>query len=396
MFELYKTYKKEHPRLTNNIILTVVSLLGCLVAVILASPTQSLLEALAVGTGYVGLGLLALTLLIGPLNMLKVRKNPVNLNFRRDAGIWAGLLSLLHVLLVFVLEIDWGGTLLGYFLYKDGSLKLNLFGISNYIGLAATLILIFLLVLSNNHFLKALKGKKWKNLQRFNYLLFALALGHTFTQQVNNVRGLWMVIGALLVTAAVMVGQAVGFKIYRKREQERKVAPAAKPAPARVAASTAPAARVAAPVQPAPAVSGFSKLKVASAVSLLALLGLGAGLEGLNLLNTPATAQTGSLASDETTTGATSSSPAATTPAASETAAATTAAATTASSTTAATTTAATTTTTATTTAATTTAATTTAATTTAAATTAVTSSSSSTTVSNASKSSGSTHTGGS
>src|SRR5690242_14550461 len=118
MLNIYKTYKKEHPRVTNSLILAVVSLLGCLVALLLAPPTQSLLEALTVGTGYVGLGLLALTLLIGPLNMLKVRKNPVNLNFRRDAGIWAGILSLAHVLLAFGLEINWGGTLLGYFLYK--------------------------------------------------------------------------------------------------------------------------------------------------------------------------------------------------------------------------------------------------------------------------------------
>ncbi|MBN9392535.1 MAG: ferric reductase-like transmembrane domain-containing protein [Chloroflexi bacterium] len=412
MFALYNTYKKEHPRLTNNIILSAVSLIGCLVALLLASPTQPLLEALAVGTGYVGLGLLALTLLIGPLNMLKVRKNPVNLNFRRDAGIWAGILSLLHVVLVFALEIDWGGSLLGYFLYKNGSIKLNLFGISNYIGLFATLILIFLMVLSNNRFLKALKGKKWKNLQRFNYLLFALVLGHTFTQQLNNARGLWMVIGALLVTVAVLVGQAIGFKIYRKREQERKVAPVAKPAPARVATSTTSATRVAAPAQPVPATGGFSKLKVASAVSLLAMFGIGAGLEGINLLNTPVTAQIGSLASDETTATDSSSSPAATTPAASEstataTPAATTSAATTTAVTTAAVTTASSTTTAATTSAATTAAATTTAVSTTAAATTAATttaavttttaaSSSSTTTVSNASKSGGSTHTGGS
>lgn len=80
-------FRKEHPRLTNNFVLGFVSLLGCLLAFIVASPEQSVWEKLSLGTGYLGLGLIVLTLLIGPINMLKVRKNPVNIMFRRDAGI---------------------------------------------------------------------------------------------------------------------------------------------------------------------------------------------------------------------------------------------------------------------------------------------------------------------
>ncbi|HEX2914352.1 MAG TPA: ferric reductase-like transmembrane domain-containing protein [Chloroflexia bacterium] len=222
-------YRKEHPRVFNNLVLASASLVGCIIAGIFAAPGQSILETLSVGFGYVGLILIAVSLLIGPINMLKVRKNPVNIMFRRDTGIWAAITSFAHVLFAFALQLSWGGTLLGLFFFANGAPKLNLFGISDYIGLFGTLILIFLLVLSNNHFLKALKGKRWKNMQRFNYLLFVLALGHTFTQQVNNGRGMVMIFGVLAVALAVLVAQSIGFVVYRKREQQRKApAPAAK------------------------------------------------------------------------------------------------------------------------------------------------------------------------
>src|SRR5690348_15336156 len=140
------TFYKSHSRLTNHLLMGAITLVGCVIAIMLATPSQSLLEMLAVGTGYIGLLLIAATLLIGPLNMLRVRKNPVNLMLRRDVGIWAGITSLAHVIFAFALELNWGGTLLGFFLYKDGSAKLNLFGISNFMGLIAALVIIFLLV----------------------------------------------------------------------------------------------------------------------------------------------------------------------------------------------------------------------------------------------------------
>ena len=41
--------------------------------------------------------LLCVTLLIGPLNLLRKRLNPVNIELRRDTGIWAGITGCLHV-----------------------------------------------------------------------------------------------------------------------------------------------------------------------------------------------------------------------------------------------------------------------------------------------------------
>jgi len=49
---------------------------------------------LSMATAYVALGLLAATLAIGPLNILRRRPNPVSTDLRRDIGIWAGLIGI--------------------------------------------------------------------------------------------------------------------------------------------------------------------------------------------------------------------------------------------------------------------------------------------------------------
>ncbi|NWJ94448.1 MAG: ferric reductase-like transmembrane domain-containing protein [Chloroflexi bacterium] len=219
----YKTYMAQHSRQINHLVLAFISGAGCLVAALLATPTQSFLETLSIGTGYVGLLLLLATLVMGPLNLLKIRKNPVNLNSRRDAGIWAGIMILVHLVFSFALQFSWTGNVLGLFLNEDGTPKFNLFGISNGFGLIGALVALFLLVLSNNYSLKKYKGKNWKKLQRFNYLLFGLALVHTLTQQINVGRSLVLTFGVILLAIGVVAAQTLGFMVYREREQQRQL-----------------------------------------------------------------------------------------------------------------------------------------------------------------------------
>src|SRR5439155_1013410 len=52
-------------------------------------------------TGYVALGLLALTLLIGPANLLLRKRNPVSSYLRRDVGMWTVIISVVHVVVGF-------------------------------------------------------------------------------------------------------------------------------------------------------------------------------------------------------------------------------------------------------------------------------------------------------
>lgn len=54
-------------------------------------------------TGYVALGLLALTLLIGPANLVLRRRLPISNYLSRDVGTWAAIGSVVHT--IFALQV---------------------------------------------------------------------------------------------------------------------------------------------------------------------------------------------------------------------------------------------------------------------------------------------------
>jgi sulfoxide reductase heme-binding subunit YedZ len=172
-----------------------------------------------VATGYLALGLLAVTLLIGPANLLLRRRNPVSSYLRRDAGMWTAIFSLIHVL--YGLQVQ--GRLrnaLDYFVV-DGSPLTNSFGLGNWTGLAATAIVAGLLALSSDVALRTLKARPWKRLQRLNYALFALVIAHAFFYgallRTNSPYTLLL----LLSVIAVLAGQTVGVWLWRRRHAGR-------------------------------------------------------------------------------------------------------------------------------------------------------------------------------
>jgi methionine sulfoxide reductase heme-binding subunit len=171
-------------------------------------------------TGYVATGLLALTLLIGPANLLLRRRNPVSTSLARDAGIWATVASIVHVILGFQVHGSGGGQITGilrYFFVADGTPRTNSFGWGNWTGLAALVIVAGLLALSNDRALRELKAKRWKNLQRMNYALFALVILHAFFYgALLRVTSLFTLV-LIFTVIAVFVGQAVGIWLYRRR-----------------------------------------------------------------------------------------------------------------------------------------------------------------------------------
>lgn len=59
------------------------------------------------------------------------------------------------------------------------AIRFGNFGLANYTGLFGLLILILLLIISNDYSLRRLKALKWKNLQRFTYPLFILVIAHS-------------------------------------------------------------------------------------------------------------------------------------------------------------------------------------------------------------------------
>jgi sulfoxide reductase heme-binding subunit YedZ len=179
---------------------------------------SSFTQRFTVATGYVALGLLALTLLIGPANLLLRKRNPVSSYLRRDVGMWTAIFSVVHVIYGSLLHS--GGQLsafLNYFVAPDGGPLLNSFGLGNWTGLAATVMVVGLLAISSDFALRKLKAGPWKWLQRLNYALFALVILHAFFYGalLRMTSPYTLLLGLNVI--AVFIGQAVGVWLWRRR-----------------------------------------------------------------------------------------------------------------------------------------------------------------------------------
>lgn len=206
-------------RLLTHVALALVSAGACWAAHLYV-PRAEAAFVFMLGFGYISLAFIALTLLIGPINLLRQRRNPVSINLRRDVGIWAGITGCLHI--VFALQLHFQGRVWFYFFAPvDGGFRplLNRFGIANWLGLAAAVILVLLLLTSNTLSLRRLKGKRWKQLQRLNYGLAVLVLLHTLLLQGNGQRQPIFMYVVLLMTLLVMVVQWWGMGLYRSRRR---------------------------------------------------------------------------------------------------------------------------------------------------------------------------------
>ena len=178
-----------------------------------ASPDgRELIYRLSMATGYVSVVLIAWALLIGPWRVRRGRPAPASTDLRRDVGIWAAVFGLAHV--VTGLQVHFAGAFWKYFVYPDGDhripLRHDLFGFANWTGLAATLVLLLLLAISNDAALRALGTRRWKSWQRSTYWAAALTVAHALAYQVETRHlGRWIA-AVLLLTVIVLVMQLDG------------------------------------------------------------------------------------------------------------------------------------------------------------------------------------------
>jgi methionine sulfoxide reductase heme-binding subunit len=203
--------------------LWLVALSGIMLALFwVVLPYPGAIARLSFGSAYTGLALLAASLILGPINVVRKRPNPVSFDLRRDVGIWAGIVGLFHV--VVGLQAHLGGEFWRYFLYRLPSrgdplpIRFDLFGLANHTGLAATLVLVLLLALSNDLALRRLRSRRWKSLQRWNYAAFGFVALHGAGYQLNSGRPPGLVALFLAMVAAVVIIQFAG---YRARASER-------------------------------------------------------------------------------------------------------------------------------------------------------------------------------
>lgn len=146
---------------------------------------------------------------LGPLNVVRGRANPVHSTLRRDTGITAGIVAVVHTVLG--LQVHMGGNLSRYFVppstTSPGS---TVFVVSNYLGLISALVLAVLVAISNNAAIRAFGLSAWKNVQRTAYFAIATAVVHGILYQLLERRA-WLLVGVtVLVSAAVVVLQLKG------------------------------------------------------------------------------------------------------------------------------------------------------------------------------------------
>src|SRR5260370_3703147 len=183
-----------------------------------ATPPPDLRHRLSMATAYAGLILLAVSLWIGPWNVLRQRPTPVSFDLRRDIGIWTGILAIVHTAIGLTVHLR--GRMWMYFFKGLHPLKLQntQFGFANFTGLGAALLFLMLLAISNDLSLRALKTRRWKSLQRWTYAAFVLTPVHGITYQLIEKRHVpWVLVFALVMLAATASGPILGFVQVQRR-----------------------------------------------------------------------------------------------------------------------------------------------------------------------------------
>ncbi|MES2304433.1 MAG: ferric reductase-like transmembrane domain-containing protein [Gemmatimonadota bacterium] len=181
-------------------------------------------ERFSLGSAYLALALLVVTLALGPLNVIRSRPNPVSFNLRRDFGIWSAVLGLVHT--VIGLTVHFGGRLRMYFLAQpDGRSLLGLradpFGLANHTGLVAALLLLLLAAISNDLSLRSLGTARWRWLQRWAYLILALTILHGGLYQVLEKQRAVLVALFTVLSLVVLAVQLAGVRRHRADSMRR-------------------------------------------------------------------------------------------------------------------------------------------------------------------------------
>jgi len=190
-----------------------------LAAIVAALPIKDALTLASMSTAYVATALLLACLMVGPLNVLRRRPNPVSTHLRRDLGVWGGALALAH--LAVGLNVHLRGRPWLYFIYGPDQphrvpIRHDLFGFANYTGLASGMVFVVLLAISNDRALRRLGTTRWKSWQRWNYAATALLVAHGVAFQTIEKRTIGVVIVCLAALVLTVGLQLAAFSMVRR------------------------------------------------------------------------------------------------------------------------------------------------------------------------------------
>jgi sulfoxide reductase heme-binding subunit YedZ len=173
---------------------------------------------IAFASGFISLTILSISLILGTLGLIRQRKNNVSTYFRRDIGIMGGFLALCHSITGLFVHLR-GKTWL-YFLNKtDNSyaIRLDNFGLANYTGLIAALLILVLIVTSNDFMLRKLKPVPWKNIQRLAYFMYAFIMVHCYFYRIGNKNHDVFLYYYIPILFVVIAFQAAGIILRHKK-----------------------------------------------------------------------------------------------------------------------------------------------------------------------------------
>lgn len=163
--------------------------LGLILLIFSLTKSEDDIFRMSLSTAYTAMVLLAATLAISPLHKILDLSNPVSTDFRRDLGFWGAIVSLAHVF--YGLQVHMRGRM--WLLFLDEKMifpfiRVDRFGFANFSGLFATIILMILFATSNDWSMQKLGIKKWKKVQRWNYVLFTVVILHGVLYQLIEKR----------------------------------------------------------------------------------------------------------------------------------------------------------------------------------------------------------------
>ncbi len=205
-------------RLTNHHLPLFLASLITIAVLYATRPYRDVVSRASFATAYAALALLVATLLLGPWKVLRSRRNPVSDDLRRDVGIWAGLVGVLHSVVGQCVHLRGRPWL--YYVYEARShhsfpVRHDLFGLANYTGLIGALLLLALLATSNDYSLRAMGTPQWKSLQRWNYAVFGLTSVHAIAYQLTEKQKLPFVLVLAISIALTAALQIAGFRQRR-------------------------------------------------------------------------------------------------------------------------------------------------------------------------------------
>lgn len=205
---------------THHMIIGLVSV-GVAIVLYVTRPYPDVITRLSFATAYPALGLLALTLAIGPWRVLRKVPLQSSIDLRRDLGIWAGIFGVFHAVVGNFVHLRGRPWL--YYIYDKWQeehaqpFRYDIFGIGNYTGLIAAILLLVLLATSNDAALRKLGTPGWKSLQRWVYVCFVMTGVHTLVYLVGikslSVPWFTLAVAAIIITA---IFQGLGYS-RRKR-----------------------------------------------------------------------------------------------------------------------------------------------------------------------------------